>query len=103
MFGSAAGKMVSGLAMGLALGATAALVLSSRAGSTLPERRSASGPTPFEPANALISRAQGFITDVRSQFVAAIEEGRTTAAQTRLELTARFEAAKRGEDLPGKE
>jgi hypothetical protein len=103
MFGSAAGKMVSGLAMGLALGATAALVFSSRAGSTLPQRETVPGPTPFEPANMLIARAQAFIADVRSQVVAAIDEGRATAAQTRQELTERFEAAKRGEGLPDKE
>jgi hypothetical protein len=33
--------------------------------------------------------------EVRSQVRQAVEEGRTTAAQTRQELTARFEAAKR--------
>jgi hypothetical protein len=94
--------MVSGLAIGAVLGATAALVLSSRTGAMLPQS-GAPGPTPFEPANAIIARAQGFIAEVRQQVLAAIEEGRATAAATRQELTERFEAAKRGEGQTGKE
>lgn len=94
---------MSGLAIGVALGATTALVFSSRAGTTLPQRGSAPRPTPFEPANAMIARAQAFIAEVRLQIHAAIEEGRLTAAQTRQELTERFEAAKRGEDKTGVE
>lgn len=100
MAGKAAGKLVSGLFVGAALGATVALVLSSRAGVAVP--RSAApeggdGPTPFAPANELIERARHFVSEVRGQVRLAVQEGKATAAQTRIELTNRFEAAKRGE------
>jgi hypothetical protein len=103
MLGRAASKMMSGLAIGAVLGATTALILSSRAGAILPQRGGTPGPTPFEPANLMIARAQGFIEEVRLQILAAVEEGRATAAATRQELTERFEAAKRGEGQTGKE
>jgi hypothetical protein len=95
----ATGKLFSGLVVGVALGAGVALVLSSRANITVPGSRSAGssvdGPTPFEPANVLIARARTFVDEVRLQVRQAVDEGRATAAQTRQELTARFEAAKR--------
>jgi gas vesicle protein len=96
---STSGKLFSGLILGAAIGAGVALVLSSRASLAAPGTRASSrpttGPTPFEPANAVIDRALAFIDEVRSQVRQAVDEGRSTAAQTRQELTARFEAAKR--------
>jgi hypothetical protein len=98
----ATGKLFSGLVVGVALGAGVALVLSSRANISVPGARAAGigvdGPTPFEPANVLIARARNFVDEVRSQVRQAVDEGRATAAQTRQELTARFEAAKRDPD-----
>ena len=100
MAGSAAGKLFSGLVVGAAVGAAMALVLSSRAsGVALPGQGTAtdgtvSGPTPFEPANQVIARAQHLVREVRAQIQLAVAEGKATTAQTRLELTTRFEAAK---------
>lgn len=100
MAASAAGKLFSGLVVGAVVGAAMALVLSSRAsGVALPGQGAtvggaASGPTPFEPANQVIARAQQLVREVRTQFQVAIAEGKATTAQTRLELTTRFEAAK---------
>ena len=100
MAGSAAGKLFSGLVVGAVVGAAMALVLSSRAsGVALPGQGATvdgtvSGPTPFEPANQVIARAQHLVREVRTQFQVAIAEGKATTAQTRLELTTRFEAAK---------
>ncbi|MDB5058876.1 MAG: hypothetical protein JWO59_2348 [Chloroflexi bacterium] len=96
---STTGQLFSGLFVGAAIGASVALALSSRTSVAVPGarsgRRSVSTPTPFEPANAVINRARTFVHEVRSQVRQAVEEGRATAAQTRQELTARFEAAKR--------
>ncbi|MGH2343612.1 MAG: hypothetical protein ACRDG4_00180 [Chloroflexota bacterium] len=93
----ATGKLLSGLVVGAAVGATAAIMLSSRAAVALPRSRGEThGPTPFEPANALIARARTVVDEMRSQFRQAIEEGRATSARTRAELNARFEEAKRG-------
>lgn len=97
----AAGKLFSGLVVGAAVGASVAMLLSSRAGAALPgatavDRASSSGPTPFEPANRAIERTRAFVTDVRDQVRQAIAEGKATAAQTREELTRSFEDAKRG-------
>ena len=100
MAGHTAGRLFSGLVLGAAVGATVALVLSSRASVALPRSGmpgKKSGPTPFEPANAVIDRARHLVDEVRGQVRMAVEEGRATAAQTRAELTNRFEAAKRGE------
>lgn len=96
---NAAGKLLSGLVVGAVVGASVALVLSSRADITLPGKaaRGANGPTPFEPANQVIARARLFVQEVRVQVQAAIDEGKKTAASTRQELTQRFEEAKRGE------
>jgi hypothetical protein len=93
----ATGNLVSGLVVGAAVGATIAIVVSSRAAGTLPRaREDAAGPTPFEPANVLIARARGMVEEVRAQFRYAIEEGRAVNARTRAELNAKFEEAKRG-------
>jgi hypothetical protein len=93
----ATGNLVSGLVVGAAVGATIAIVVSSRAAGTLPRARGdAAGPTPFEPANVLIARARGMVEEVRAQFRYAIEEGRAVNARTRAELNAKFEEAKRG-------
>jgi gas vesicle protein len=99
---NAAGKLLSGLVMGAAVGATVALVLSSRASVALPhasdlERGGGVGPTPFQPANEVILRARALVDEVRSQVREAVREGKETAARTRLELTQNFEAAKHGE------
>jgi hypothetical protein len=92
-------QLVSGLFVGAAIGASVALVLSSRTSISVPGarpgRRPAGRPTPFESANVVINRARSFVLDLRSQVRQAVEEGRTTATQTRLDLTTRFEAAKR--------
>ena len=97
------GKLFSGLVVGVALGTGVALVLSSRASIGVPGARSPltalTGPTPFEPANILIARARSLVDEVRTQIRQAVDEGRTTAAQTRLELTARFEASKRDPNM----
>ncbi len=97
---NATGKLFSGLVVGAAVGATLAVVLSSRAGVALPRSsehdQRVTGPTPFEPANALIERARSLVEDVRMQIRQAVDEGKRTAAATRQDLTARFEAAKRG-------
>jgi gas vesicle protein len=103
MIGNAAGKFLSGLVVGAAVGASVALVLSSRADVAVPsgaavDGRRGTGPTPFEPANQLIARARVIVDEVRAQIQQAVAEGKATAAQTRQELTARFEAAKRGTD-----
>jgi hypothetical protein len=100
MAGTAAGKLLSGLVVGAAVGATVALVLSSRPSLTLPRSArpdDATGPTPFAPANELIIRARHLVDEVRMQVRQAVQEGKATAAQTRVELTTRFEAAKRGD------
>jgi hypothetical protein len=99
MAGSSTEKLVSGLVAGIALGVGLALFASSRsaeAGSPIARlaARSKAGPTPFEPANLAIERARSFVIEVRTQVRLAVEEGRATAAQTRADLTARFEAAK---------
>jgi gas vesicle protein len=93
----ATGKLLSGLVVGAAVGATVAIVLSSRTAVVVPRSGGeAHGPTPFEPANAVIARARMVVEEVRSQFRQAIDEGRATSARTRAELNARFEEAKRG-------
>jgi hypothetical protein len=93
----ATGKLLSGLIVGVAVGAGVAVVLSSRTAAVLPRSSGGTpGPTPFEPANALIARARQVVEEVRSQFRQAIDEGRATSARTRAELNARFEEAKRG-------
>ena len=102
MAGLAAGKLISGLVLGAVVGASVALVLSSRNGVAMPRLPALkgdqmSGPTPFEPANVLIARARHGLDDLRAQMRDAVAEGKATAAQTRAELTRRFEAAKRGE------
>lgn len=97
----AAGKLLSGFAVGAAIGAGAALLLSSRANVAMSGPRTidptTQGPTPFEPANLLIARARTFVEECRMQLKQAMDEGKATAQQTRLELTARFEAAKHAE------
>jgi gas vesicle protein len=103
MAGLAAGKLISGLVVGAVVGASVALVLSSRSGVAMPrlpalKGAQPGGPTPFEPANLLIARARHGLDDLRAQIRDAVAEGKATAAQTRVELTRRFEAAKRGED-----
>lgn len=99
----ATGKVLSGLVVGVAVGAGVAVVLSSRTAMSLPRGTDAArGPTPFEPANALIARARAVVDDVRAQIRQAIDEGRATAARTREDLTARFEAAKQGTGDQGK-
>lgn len=101
MAANAAGKLFSGLVVGAAVGAAMALVLSSRASAVaLPGQGAVTGgavpgPTPFEPANQLIARTQHLVQEIRTQIQVAIAEGKATAAQTRVELTTRFEAAKR--------
>jgi hypothetical protein len=93
----ATGNLLSGLVVGAAVGATVAIVVSSRAAGSLPRARGdGTGPTPFEPANVLIARARGVVEEVRAQFRYAIEEGRAVNARTRAELNAKFEEAKRG-------
>src|SRR5665213_2056177 len=93
----ATGNLLSGLVVGAAVGATVAIVVSSRTAGSLPRARGDSaGPTPFEPANALIARARVMVDEVRAQFRYAIEEGRAVNARTRAELNAKFEDAKRG-------
>lgn len=100
MAGKTAGKLFSGLVIGAALGATVALVLSSRTDVALPAPgdHAVAGPTPFDPANQLIARTRHFLDEVRTQIRIAVDEGRATAAQTRQELNGRFEAAKRGDE-----
>ena len=97
----AAGKLFSGLVVGAAVGASVAMLLSSRTGMALPgadgvDRASSAGPTPFEPANRAIGRTRAFVQEVREQVRLAIAEGKATAAMTRAELTRSFEDAKRG-------
>jgi hypothetical protein len=93
----ATGNLLSGLVVGAAVGATVAIVVSSRAAGSFPRARGDStGPTPFEPANVLIARARGMVDEVRAQFRYAIEEGRAVNVRTRAELNAKFEEAKRG-------
>jgi hypothetical protein len=95
---SSAGRLFSGLILGAALGGGLALLASVRTSSTLePEAmaRTRSGPTPFEPANVLIQRARSVVDEFRAQVAQAVAEGQATAARTREELTATFEAAKR--------
>ncbi len=91
------GKLLSGLVVGVAVGATVAVVFSSRTAVALPRtEETLSGPTPFQPANSLIAKARTLADEVRTQVRQAIDEGRATAARTREDLTARFEAAKQG-------
>lgn len=93
----AAGKLFSGLVVGAVVGASVAMLLSSRAGVAIPGTTdTGSGPTPFEPANRAIARTRAFVEEVREQVRLAIAEGKATAAQTREELTRSFEDAKRG-------
>ena len=97
----AAGKLFSGLVVGAAIGASVAMLLSSRTGMALPgpdgvDRAASNGPTPFEPANRAIERTRAFVVEVREQVRLAVAEGKATAAQTRAELTRSFEDAKRG-------
>ena len=93
----ATGNLLSGLVVGAAVGATVAFVLSSRTADAFPRAGgNSTGPTPFEPANALIARARGVVNEVRAQFRLAIDEGRATSTRTRAELNAKFEEAKRG-------
>ena len=93
----ASGKLLSGLVVGVAVGATVAIVFSSRTAVALPRTGDARpGPTPFGPANLVIARARTLVDDVRTQMRQAIDEGRATAARTREDLTARFEASKHG-------
>jgi hypothetical protein len=99
---SSAGGLFSGLLVGAAIGAGVALLAASRANVAVAgapgSARPKSGPTPFEPANIAIGRAREFVSEVRTQMRLAMAEGRATAAQTRAELTARFEAAKHAQD-----
>jgi len=92
----AAGQLFSGLLVGAAIGATAAIVLASRTEVAVPGQgaRTLAGPTPFAPANEAIRRAQHFVREVRTQVRFAVEEGKKTAAETRADLNKRFEEAK---------
>jgi gas vesicle protein len=93
----AASQLLSGLVVGAALGATAALILASRGDvATGHSTAGTAGLTPFASANAALERAQRLLEEVRAQVAIAIDEGRKTAAQTRAELTRQFEEAKRG-------
>jgi len=93
------GKLLSGLVVGVAVGATVAIMASSRTSVALPRAdETRPGPTPFQPANSLIAKARTLVDDVRTQLRQAIDEGRATAARTREDLTARFEASKQGAD-----
>lgn len=49
-------------------------------------------------ANDLLATVKGYIASARAQLDLAIAEGKATAAQTRLDLEARFEQAKRDPD-----
>lgn len=96
MASRAAGQLFSGLIVGAAIGATAAIVLASRTELTVPGQgaRTLAGPTPFAPANQAIRRARHFMREVREQVKLAVEEGKKTAAETRADLNKRFDEAK---------
>jgi hypothetical protein len=96
MASRAAGQLFSGLLVGAAIGATAAIVLASRTELAAPGQgtRHPTGPTPFAPANEAIRRAQHFMRAVRTQVKLAVEEGKKTAAETRADLNKRFDEAK---------
>lgn len=94
----AAGQLFSGLVIGAAIGATAAVVLASRTELAAPGQgtRDLTGPTPFEPANEAIRRVKRFAAELQLQVRVAIDEGRKTALETRADLNKRFDEAKRG-------
>lgn len=93
----AAAQLLSGMVVGAALGATVALILASRSEVAAGHGTGAIvGPTPFAPANAALDRARRLLDEVRAQMAIAIDEGRKSAAETRADLTKRFEDAKRG-------
>ncbi|HVC81717.1 MAG TPA: hypothetical protein VNL35_14590 [Chloroflexota bacterium] len=95
----ASGKLLSGLVVGIAVGATVAIVVSSRAAVVLPKVGDArQGPTPFGPANHMIARARTLVDEMRTQMRQALDEGRATSARTREDLTTRFEASKHRTD-----
>lgn len=95
----ASGKLLSGLVAGVAIGATVAIVVSSRTAVVMPRGSDIRpGPTPFGPANLVIARARTFVDEVRTQMRQAIDEGRAASARTREDLTARFEASKHRAD-----
>lgn len=71
-----------------AQGAASAAVDSARSTTGTVQRR----------ANDLLATVKGYIASARAQLDLAIAEGKATAAQTRLDLEARFEQAKRDPD-----